>query len=218
MKSTVVETIGHYVRTSAQILDDAPRLRGFVDTRMRQLLALELEDQVLLGDGLSNNLNGLVPQSTAYDANLESAVVSGTATDLDRIRVAILQVQRANFPATGVILSPLNWAAIELEKTSEGAYKFANPQAATGPRLWGLPVVATNALPEGTGHVGNYQIAATFYDRMQASLQVSTEDGDNFKELMATIRAYLRAALAVEYPEALIDISSMDATAPGAGS
>lgn len=220
LKSEVIETIGHIAKASVQILDDAPRLRDFAQTRMRQLLELELEDQVLLGDGTGNNLNGLVPRSSAYDSNLESAVIQDgrTASDLDKLRVAILQVQRSNFQPTGIIMSPLNWAAIELEQTDDGAYQFVNPQTQTSPRLWGLPVVATNALPEGEAHVGNYQMAATLFDRMETTIQVSTENADDFEKLMATFRAYARLALGVEYPDALVHLDSMNATSPSAGS
>jgi len=208
-----IETIGHYAVASVQILDDAPRLRTYVNTRMRQLLELELEDQVLTGDGTGNNLEGIIPNATAYDSTLHD-VVDGTVTDLDRVGVAILQVQRNNFPPTAIMLSPFNWWAIQLQKDDQGQYQFVNPQASTTPRLWGLPVGSTNAMPEGELLVGNFEVGATFYDRMQSAVELSTEDSTNFRDLLVTIRAYLRGAVIVNQPKAIVHNANMDAASP----
>jgi HK97 family phage major capsid protein len=218
LNTSTVATLGHIAKSSIQILDDAPRLRTFVNTRMRQLLELALEDQVLLGDGTGNNLHGLIPQATSYNNNLESAVVDGTADDIDRIGVSILQVQRSNFPATGILLSPLNWWGIVLEKDDDGSYRFANAQSQQTPRLWGLPIVSTNAMPEGSSLVGNFSVGSTFYDRRQTRLEIATENSDDFEKLMVTIRAYLRGTVAVEQPDAMVKNENMDATAPASGS
>ncbi len=218
LNTSKVATMGHLAKTSIQILDDAPRLRTYVNTRMRQLLALALEDQVLLGDGTGANLDGIVPQSVDYNGNLETAVVDGTADDIDKIGVSILQVQRSNFPPTGIVLSPLNWWGIVLSKDEDGSYRFANAQNQASPRLWGLPVVATNAMPEGESLVGNFTVGSTFYDRRQTALEVATENSDDFEKLMVTIRAYLRATLTVEQPDSMVHNDSMQATSPTVGS
>jgi HK97 family phage major capsid protein len=219
-KSDKIETIMMKVRAAQQVLEDEQRLEAFVQTKMRQRLLLEAERQVVVGDGTGNNLLGLVPQSTSYDTNLESAVVQGTTTDLDRIKVAILQTQRSELPATGIIMPHLNWTSIQLLKDSQGRYIFVQPQNDSTPRLWGLPVNATNVLPEGSAHVGNYQLGATFYDRQDVEVMISTEDEDNFQKLMATFRATMRGQVAVERPKALITLpsSTLDADAPSSGS
>lgn len=216
-QSVTIETVGHLAKAALQILDDAPRLRTFVNTRMRQLLELELEDQVLTGDGTGNNLDGILPNATAYDSNLET-VVDGTTTDIDRIGVMLLQVQRSNFPPTGILLSPLNWWGITLQKDDDGEYQFVNVQNQTAPRLWGLPIVSTNAMPEGEAAAGNFEVGITFYDRMETALEISTEDATNFADLMVSIRAYLRGAVVVDQPNAVVHNANMDATAPSSGS
>lgn len=216
-KTVTIETIGHIAKATVQILDDAPRLRTFVNTRMRQLLELELEDQVLTGDGTGSNLDGILPNASSYDSNLET-VVDGTTTDIDRIAVSILQVQRNNFPPTAIMLSPLNWWGIQLEKDSDGEYQFVNPQGQTSPRLWGLPVVSTNAMPEGEALVGNMEVGVTYYDRMETALELSTENATDFQDLLVTIRAYVRGGVVVDQANAVVHNANMDATSPSAGS
>ena len=41
---------------------------------------------------------------------------------IDRIRLAILQAQLAEFPASGIVLNPIDWALIELTKDGENRY------------------------------------------------------------------------------------------------
>lgn len=215
LQTQPVETIGHIAKSSVQILNDAPRLRSWINTRMRQLLELEAEDQVLTGDGTGNNLNGLVPNASNYNTSLEGEVVDGTVTDLDRIGVSLLQLQRNNFPPTGIVLSPINWWGITLQKDGNDNYQFANAQSMTSPRLWGFPVVSSNAMPPGEALVGNFELASTFFDRRQTTLEISTENADDFEKLMVTMRAYMRGLLAVQRSAAMVHNASMDATAPG---
>lgn len=211
-----IETIMMKVRAAQQVLEDEERLENFVRTKMRRRLMIEAEDQVITGDGIGNNLLGLVPQSVSYDNNLESAVAQSPINDLDRIMVAILQTQRSELPATGIIMPWLNWTAVQLIKDQDGQYIFVQPQNDTTPRLWGLPVNPTNALPEGSAHVGNYNLGASFYDRQDTEVMVSTEDEDNFQRLLATFRATMRGQVAVERKEALVSIpkGTLDGTAP----
>ena len=214
LNTETVETIGHIAKASVQILNDAPRLRDFINTRIRALLELELEDQVLLGDGTGNNLDGLIPNSTDYYTNLENQVVDGSTTDLDRIGVMLLQIQRQNYPPTGIVLSPLNWWGITLQKDSNDNYQFAEAQSQTSPRLWGFPVVSSNAMPEGEALVGNFELGATYFDRRSTTVEASTENVDDFEKLMVTLRAYVRGLLAVQNPKAMVHNDNMDASSP----
>ena len=116
----------------------------------------------------------------------------------------MLQASLALFPANGIVIHPTEWARIELTKTSDGAYLFANPQGVAGPTLWGLPVVATQAMSGDDFLVGAFNMAATIWDRMDTEVLISSEDRDNFVKNMLTVRAEKRLGLAVYRPEALI--------------
>src|SRR3546814_10710781 len=61
----------------------------------------------------------------------------------------MLQAALAEFPATGHVLNPIDWAEIELTKITDGGYLLANPQNDSQPRLCGLPVVDTQAMTAG---------------------------------------------------------------------
>lgn len=196
-----VKTIAHLVRASKQILDDAAQLSSYIDARLRYGLQLKEEFQLLKGSGAGNNLNGIYTQATAY-AN--PGVTVQNQTWIDQLRLALLQAELAEYYADGIVLSPIDWAAIELTKDSQNQYILANPFGLAMPMLWSRPVVATQSMDAGDFLVGAFQLGAQVYDREDANVVISTEDKDNFSKNMITIRAEERLALAVYRPEAFV--------------
>ncbi|QQM31727.1 phage major capsid protein [Martelella lutilitoris] len=197
-----VQKIAHKFRASMEVLDDAPMLRSYIDGRGRYGLNLVEEEQLLTGNGTSPNLKGLLPQATAYD----NTTIGGytPATLVDDIRVAKLQVRKALYPASGIVLNPEDWAMIELLKDTQGAYLFSSVTTGATPRLWGLPVVLSDSITPGDFLVGAFALGAQIWDRMGLTVMASTEDGDNFSENMVTILFEKRLALEVSRPEAFV--------------
>lgn len=195
-----VRTIAHFVHVSRQALEDAAVLQSEIDGELRYGLDLVEETQLLKGSGIGENLSGLVTEATAYSA--EFAPTSETMIDV--LRLAMLQVVLAEYPATGIVLHPTDWARIELQKDGEQRYLWASPRGSNGPGLWGLPVVETQSMDADEFLVGAFRMAATIYDRMDAEVVISSEDRDNFIKNMLTVRAEKRLALAVKRPAALV--------------
>lgn len=198
-----VTTIAHWVLATKQILDDVPMLQSYIDGRLRYGLMYVEENQLLNGGGTGTDLNGIYTQATAYAAPIVPTA-AGTLTKIDVIRLAMLQAFLAELPSTGIVMHPSDWADIELTKTDDGAYLFANPQGSSTPRLWGLPVVETQAMTVDKFLTGAFQLGAQIFDREDANVEISTEDSDNFRKNLVTIRAEERLGLAVYRPEAFI--------------
>lgn len=203
-----VTTIAHWVLATRQILDDAPMLQSYIDGRLRYGLKLIEEDQLLNGGGTGTDLNGVYTQATALAAN---PMVVDAPTKIDVIRVAMLQAALAEFPPNGVVMHPTDWATVELEKDTAGAYIIGNPQDSAQPRLWGLPIVATQAMTVDKFLVGSFGMGAQIFDRQDASVTISTEDDQNFRKNLVTILAEERLALAVYRPEAFVKGDFSDA-------
>lgn len=195
-----VRTIAHWMRASVQVLADAPALRSIIDQRLRYGLSYVEEQQILNGDGTGQNLSGLVTEATAYSA----AFTPASATAIDTLRLAALQVTLAEYGATGFVLNPTDWARIELTKDTQGRYIVGNPQGNLSPTLWGLPVVPTQAMGVDKFLTGAFNMGAQIFDRQNATVEVSTEDQDNFVKNKVTIRAEERLALAIYRPEAFV--------------
>jgi HK97 family phage major capsid protein len=200
LTQSAVVTIAHWIKASKQILDDFMALQSNIDGRLRYGLALVEEGQLLKGSGVGNNLNGIYTQATAYAAPI--ALLTPTA--IDTLRLMLLQAELAEYPSTGIVLHPSDWAAIELTKDTSGSYIFANPQALATPALWGRPVVATQAMTANTALVGAFRMGAQLFDREDANVVISSENTDDFIRNMVTIRCEERLALATYRPEAFV--------------
>ena len=198
--SAPVRTIAHWMRASVQILADAPGLRSMIDNRLRYGLAYKEEEQLLNGSGVGQNLSGLVTEATAFAA--PGGLVAGQM--IDTVRLGMLQVALAEYPPNGVVLNPIDWAFIEMLKDGDGRYLIGNPQGTLNPTLWGLPVIPTQAMGVDKFLVGAFDLAAQIFDRQDATVEVSTEDQDNFVKNKVTIRAEERLALAIYRPQALV--------------
>lgn len=202
LKSTTAKVIAHYMKASRQILDDASQLQSYIDGRLRYGLAFKEEQQILNGDGTGQNLLGIIPQATAYVRPV--GVATTAESKLDTLRFAMLQAILAEYPASGHVLNPIDWAAIETLKDTSGQYIIGNPQGGLNPTLWGLPVAETQAIASGKFLTGAFSMGAQIFDRWASRVEVATENEDDFVKNLVTILAEERLALAVYRPEAFI--------------
>lgn len=202
IRTVSVTTIAHWLLATRQIMDDVPMLESYIDGRLRYGLSYVEENQLLNGGGTGTDLNGIYTQATGFAAG--SVVLGAGATNIDVLRIAMLQGALAELPATGHVLNPIDWAMIEVVKDSAGGYIIGNPVGQLAPTLWGLPVVATQAMAAGAFLTGAFRLGAQIFDRMDARVEISTEDSDNFRRNLVTILAEERLALAVYRPEAFI--------------
>jgi HK97 family phage major capsid protein len=208
LKTIPVETIGHWIKASKQVLADFKVLETLIDNRLNFGLKFAEEQQILYGDGAVNHIHGLIPQATAYNQGYLSAssgppIIVGD-TKLDTLRRAMLQVTEAFYPSTGIALSPADWADIELTKDSLGRYVWSSPTSSNPGMIWGLPVAQCFSMQRGDFLVGAFKLAAVLFDREQSTILLSTEDQDNFVRNMVTILAEERIALAVSRPAAIV--------------
>ncbi|MCK1503871.1 phage major capsid protein [Bradyrhizobium sp. 18] len=198
--TTSAKVIAHYMKASRQVLSDISQLRSIIDNRLLYGLAYKEESQLLNGDGTGQNLLGIIPQATAYSA----PTTIGDMNMFDPMRLAMLQAALAEYPATGHVMHPTDWAVMELTKDSTGRYIIGNPQGTSQPTLWGLPVVATQAIIVRKFLTGAYKLGAQVFDRWTARVEIATENEDDFIKNLVTILAEERVALAVYRPEAFI--------------
>ena len=111
-----VTTIAHWVLATKQILDDVPQLQSYIDGRLRYGVKYVEDNQLLNGGGTGTDLNGIYTQATAYSAPIVPTA-AGDMTKIDVIRLAMLQAFLAEYPSTGIVMHPSDWADIELTKT-----------------------------------------------------------------------------------------------------
>lgn len=203
--TAAVKTIAHWTAATRRSLSDAGQLRTIIDEFLTQGLEEELEDQIVAGSGTGENFQGI----TGLSGVQTHAVGADTVLDAYlKAKTKVRTVARAR--ATAYLLHPNDWQQMLLlkEEGATGGYYFGGPQADTQPRMWGLPVVESEALTEGTAFVGDFR-KAVLWDREQASITVSTEHADFFTRNLVAILAEMRAAFGVLQPAAIVKITGV---------
>lgn len=198
-KDVSTKVIAHWFRATKQILSDFAQVQSMIDQRLLYGLSLVEENQLLNGDGTGENLHGIIPQATAYAAPI---VIAG-ATSIDLIRLALLQGSLAEYPATGIVLNPIDWTFIETLKDAGGNYIIGNPQGTLAPTLWSLPVVTTQAITVDKFLTGAFKLGAQIFDQWSSRIEVGFQN-DDFVKNKVTILAEERLALAVYRPESFV--------------
>lgn len=197
--TTAVKTIAHWIPATKRALSDAGQMRTLIDNFLRYGLAEELEDQVVSGDGTGENFTGILNTSGITTQPFDTNIL----TTARKARTAAYVTGRAR--PTAYALHPLDWEAFDLTQDNEARYFFGGPSVIGNPRLWGLPVVETEALPQGTGLTGDFK-QAVLWDREQASISMSDSHANYFVQNLVAILAELRAAFGIFRPAALVSI------------
>jgi HK97 family phage major capsid protein len=199
-----IKTIASWIPATRQILDDWTELGGFLQTSLSYYVNLEEELQILLGDGVGENLRGIIPQAALFNAG--SLVPASGWTKIDIIGRAIQQLTVAKeIPPSFCVLSPADWWSIRLTKDSLGRYLIGDPQTTATARLFDLDVVSTTSVPAGTFLVGSgAPEAVEIRDRMELQYEISTEHSDFFARNLVACRAERRLALVLKRPGSFV--------------
>ena len=201
IETASVKTIAHWIPATRQIIQDAPQLRSYVDNRLTYGLQLTEESQILYGSGVGDNIAGIM--TNANIQNQGQRPTAGTSM-IDWIRGAITKSILAGYPATGIVLHPTDWEAIELSKGTDGHYIWVSVADGGVSRLWRVPVVQSTALVASEFLVGAFGLGAQIWDREQANVRVSEHHADYFAKNMLAILAEERLALTVYRPESFV--------------
>jgi HK97 family phage major capsid protein len=196
--SSEVKKTAVWIKVSKEMVDDLAFMRGEINQELMELVELKLDEQILLGDGLGNNLTGLDTYAQAFTPAAQFVAAIPFANESDVLRVAIAQIENANFSPNYIILNPADAAAMELQKASTGEYVYPMfvPQADGITRVKGVPVVVNPGVPSGDYYIGDFTKAQL---RMREDLNVQVGYiNDDFTRNMMTVLAEARACFFVK--------------------
>lgn len=204
--TATIKTIAEWVAATRRILADAPALRAYIDQYLLFDLALELEDQIVTGDGTGENFTGLM--NVAGTQTLAAPIAP--ASNLDNIRKAITLVElNARARPTAIVMHPTDAQNVDLLKVNNEANHFAvgSPYGANpgGTSLWGLPRVVSDAVAAGVVLVGDFRRAVLF-DRQASTIAVGTIN-DDFVRNIVRVLAEMRAGFGVIRPSAFVKVT-----------
>lgn len=200
-----VRTIAHFIKASKQVLDDAPMLASYIDRRMRHGLQARLQSQILKGTGVTPNISGLSASGRHTAFTPETGEIA-----LDSLNRAKYAVIGADYQPNVIFLNPADWGAIERVKSTSSSNDYAAGGGAAlsyinggmTPMIWGLPVVASNDVASGKFYLLDSN-AMQLFMRQGITVEMFEQDDTNVQKNLLTIRAEMRAALAVFTPLAI---------------
>jgi HK97 family phage major capsid protein len=211
-----MHTIAHWIPITKQTEWAAPEMRSYIDGRLLDGLQLAEDEQLLLGDGSSPNMTGLLETSDIQE--LDNSYFTGEPTQnastdaepfdrLARAKRMIADVGRAR--ANFIVINPEDDEFFQTVMDANGHYYAGGPfNAGTAQTIWGLRKVVNEHMPQGQALVGDGR-QAQIWDRMTARISVGLVN-DQFIRNMKTVLAEKRVGLAVYRPKAfaVVDLFS----------
>lgn len=203
-RTSNVRKITDSIPVTDEQLEDVAQAESYLNGRIVYGLRQRLDGQILNGDGVAPNLQGL---NTLAGTNSQAL---GTDPIPDAIYKAGRQVRvTGRAIPTHVLLHPTDWEKVRLLRTADGLYIWGNPSEAGPERIWGWPIVQQDILAAGTGFVGSFQPQwVSLFERRGVDVQVGYS-GTQFVEGKRTVRADMRFALVFFRPAAFTKVTGL---------
>lgn len=188
--SEEVKKVAGTIKISKEMLADLAFIQSEINTDLMEAIASQIETSLINGGG-GAEINGLLSFAQTFSAGPFAGAIP-FANETDVIRVAIAQIQSANFEPTHVILNPNDVAKMQLTKTNTGEYTFPMflVDANGTQTIATLPIVSTTDIAEGTFLVGD-MTKSNVRVREDINMQVGYVN-DDFQRNMVTILAEAR--------------------------
>lgn len=207
LRQEPVRKIATWIPATDEVLDDNPFLQSQIEGRLRYMVQRVEEAQIVSGNGVGQNLLGIL------NRGIQTTAKGGSEPNPDAIYRAMQLIRGASGSGfaepTAVVMNPTNWTAIQLLKTADGLYIWGHPSEPGPERIWGKLVRQTTGIAAGTALVGAFRPHAEVIRRTGISVTLSSEHATNFIENKVTILAEERLGLAVYRPSAFCSVTAL---------
>lgn len=151
-------------RASRELIEDSVNYASEVPRMTVADLALDIDGQLLNGDGVGENVLGLL-----NDANVPETATAGLVS-WDMISTLVHDVMAANAMVGAIIMSPANAAVLDIAKAStSGVYLGPSPAVAD------IPILVTTACPDD--HIVGGDFSSYFIGQRTAlTVEISLEE------------------------------------------
>lgn len=190
-RSKQVRKVTAFIKVSMEMLEDIDFIEGEIRSELMELVELKLDEQILSGDDLSENLKGILEYAVPFAAPTSLAGSIVAPNNFDVLRAAVAQIALANFQANYALINPADAASMDLAKASDGHYVMPPFSTPDGQRVAGLVVIENNGVAQGDFVV---------MDSTKSNLRIRKDmavmagrDGNDFTKNLWTIICELRA-------------------------
>lgn len=198
-KTGQVKTIATWTKVSEQLFADKSQLINILDNNLTHTVDVTVQNQLISGDGLGENLSGIskVGNFTDYVTG------SGDATNtVDKLRNVAFKMRGENIDNLTILLNWTDWSALLGLKSSTNEYLINGILDPVKQTIYGIPVVLSSAMTAGKFAMGNFKMGGIVFDKTAMALEID-RTGDDFTKNLITIRAERRLGFAVVQPKAI---------------
>ncbi len=222
-ESNALVKLATYLPVADEMLEDAPAIQNYINSRLSMFIRYEEERQILRGVGTgSNEIEGFVDNFALNGVG--SATVTGTAvankgTALYGDFLTVMNNQRGSsfLDPTALVVHPREFGTLISRFDTAGQYYGGGPLSPglygggrqvdtnrlnSGVTLWNVPLVVTTRIGAGTMLLGNFSQGAALWRKGGISVSASNSHSDFFKKNLTAIRAEERLTLTVYRPQA----------------
>jgi HK97 family phage major capsid protein len=116
LRSNIVEKIATWLPVTREMLSDVPQIRSLIENRLRYMVAMEVDDQLINGNGTTPNISGILDRS-----GVQTTAAASAAAAIDAIMTAITLIRvNALAEPDGIIMHPNDFSAIATLRTADG--------------------------------------------------------------------------------------------------
>jgi hypothetical protein len=179
---------------------DYPFMRSRIDRLINQSLALRIDSQLLLGDGVGENLNSIDSYSSEFSAANVACVLTASiqaANMVDLIlgmQTQIIELgQQEAYDPNVVIVNKCDWFKnVESLKDLDNNYLDSRVTMIGGtPFIGGMMVMWTPIVAQNTCYVFD-AMKGEIIDRQMVEIDVAFENKDNWEKEIATLKGLER--------------------------
>lgn len=191
-----------------QTLADDGALVSYMESRIRFHVLNKVVDVLLNGEGTTDEPAGLMHITGVQEQEFdESALVT--------LARAIEKVQAVQAPVQAIVLNPSDAWTIRLATDGNDRFYAGGPFSAAPFTPWGVRVVESNRVAQGTALVGNFS-QIQWLQREALSVLAFNQHKDYAQRNMSYVRAELRG-LQLFYAPREIVVASIAASGGGEG-
>jgi len=212
-----IRKFGVSIPVTEELLADVTAVQGYLDSRLRTMLNLRLDSELLNGDGSAPNIEGVLNKSGIN--TFDYSAFAGNLKRIGQVYQAITEIRKDAFvEPDAILMHPSDWYDIVTEVNAVTTSGALNPlfmgagmfNGAPQASLWGVPVVPTTAISAGTALVGNFGggVSAHIITRQGIDVAMSDSHSDFFTKDKVMMKASLRLGFAIYRPTAFCSITN----------
>lgn len=169
-RTQAVEKRGVFIDVTDEVLADTTGMQSMVSDDLVDMLGEDIDEQIVSGDGSSDNLMGFTNKSGV--TSVEAASDSTPIALLDGIR----SVRTTGRSVVDLIcMNSIDFYNMRKLQEVGGAFIHGRPTDALMFQEWGVPIVLVDALPAGTALVGAFGTHCYVRDRQDVNVQITMQ-------------------------------------------